>query len=125
MHLLLDTHILLWCLQDSRRLSKKVRTRILTAPTVYVSSASIWEIAVKVSVGKLNLDLDELITQTAQIGLQELPISHTHAATARQLPHLHRDPFDRMLVAQAISESLNLLTADRLLASYSGLVEVV
>lgn len=125
MHLLLDTHVLLWCLQGSHRLSKPLRTRILAAPTVYVSSASIWEIALKVSVGKLDLDLDELVTEITHIGLQELPISHEHAAKVRLLPYLHRDPFDRMLVAQAVSESLKLLTADRLLASYSNLVEVI
>lgn len=63
MHLLLDTHILLWCLQGSRRLSKQARTQILAAPTVYVSSVSIWEISIKVGIGKLNLDLGELVNQ--------------------------------------------------------------
>lgn len=125
MHLLLDTHVLLWCLQGSRRLSRQARTKILATPTVYISSASIWEIAIKVSVGKLNLDWDELIVQISQIGLQELAISHQHAAKIRLLPYLHRDPFDRMLVAQAMCESMILLTADRLLASYSNLVEVI
>ncbi|QJD90524.1 type II toxin-antitoxin system VapC family toxin [Duganella dendranthematis] len=125
MHLLLDTHILLWCLQDSLRLSKKVRTQILAAPMVYVSSVSIWEISIKVGIGKLNLDLGELVNQMAQTGLQELRISHAHAAAVLRLPYLHKDPFDRMLVAQAVSESLRLLTADRLLASYSPLVEVI
>lgn len=61
----------------------------------------------------------------AQIGLQELRISHVHAAALLRLPYLHKDPFDRMLVAQAVSESLRLLTADRLLASYSPLVELI
>ena len=125
MPLLLDTHVLLWCLQGSRKLSRRARARILAAPTVYVSSVSIWEIAIKVSVGKLNLDWDELVVQISQIGLQELGISHEHAAKIRLLPYFHRDPFDRMLVAQAICESMSLLTADRLLASYSELVEVI
>lgn len=125
MHLLLDTHILLWCLQGSRRLSRQALTRILAAPTVYISSASIWEIAIKVSAGKLSLDWDELLVQIAQIGLQELAISHEHAARIRLLPNFHKDPFDRMLVAQAMCESMTLLTADRLLASYSNLVEVI
>jgi PIN domain nuclease of toxin-antitoxin system len=92
---------------------------------VYVSSVSIWEISIKVGIGKLNLDLDTLVDQMAQTGLEELRISHAHAATVLRLPYLHKDPFDRMLVAQAVSESLRLLTADRLLASYSPLVEVI
>lgn len=125
MHLLLDTHIVLWGLQGSRKLSKTLRSRISAAPTVYVSSASIWEIALKASTGKLSVDLDELMTHMAQIGLRELPISHVHAAKVRLLPYIHRDPFDRMLVAQAMCESVTLLTADRVLADYSGLVELV
>jgi PIN domain nuclease of toxin-antitoxin system len=106
-------------------LSRQALTRILAAPTVYISSASIWEIAIKVSAGKLSLDWDELLVQIAQIGLQELAISHEHAARIRLLPNFHKDPFDRMLVAQAMCESMTLLTADRLLASYSNLVEVI
>lgn len=125
MHLLLDTHIVLWWLQGSRNLPKSLRSRISASQTVYVSSASIWEIALKASTGKLDIDLDELMTHMAQIGLRELQISHAHAARVRLLPYIHRDPFDRMLVAQAMCESVTLLTADRVLADYSDLVELV
>lgn len=125
MHLLLDTHILLWHLQDNPRLPEPVRSRIWVTPIVYVSSASIWEIALKVSVGKYSLDLNELRNQIADIKLKPLPISHDHAAKVRLLPYIHRDPFDRILVAQAICESVVLLTADRVLADYSELVELV
>ncbi|WP_211923221.1 type II toxin-antitoxin system VapC family toxin [Duganella radicis] len=88
-------------------------------------SAAIWEIALKISVGKYNLDLNELRLQIAQIKLKQLPISHEHATRVRLLPYIHRDPFDRMLVAQAMCESVTLLTADRVLADYSELVELV
>jgi PIN domain nuclease of toxin-antitoxin system len=90
-----------------------------------VSSASIWETAIKVGAGKLKANLDELVAQIAQDGFIELAVSYRHAAAVTSLPGIHRDPFDRMLVAQAICESMPLLTADRVLAKYSRLVELV
>nr|WP_315258481.1 type II toxin-antitoxin system VapC family toxin [uncultured Duganella sp.] len=125
MHVLLDTHVVLWWLQDNRKLSIRSRARINAASAVYVSSVSIWEAAIKVRDKALDLDLNVLAKQIEIDGFIELKISHRHAATVALLPGIHRDPFDRMLVAQAMCESMTLLTADHLLASYSNLVEVI
>lgn len=125
MRLLLDTHIYLWWLQDSARLSKEVRAKIIAASEVYVSSASIWEAAIKAGIGKLEVDVNQLVSEIENSGFQELTITAKHAATVIQLPDIHRDPFDRMLVAQAMSEPLRFLTADAILKGYSELVEVV
>ena len=125
MRLLLDTHILLWWLQDHPRLSLPARNRIAGAEEVYVSSASIWEAGIKFKIGKLDVQIDELVTEISRNHFAELAISHRHAAQVGRLPDIHRDPFDRMLVAQAMCEPLRLLTADRILANYSELVEVV
>jgi PIN domain nuclease of toxin-antitoxin system len=92
---------------------------------VYISSASIWELSIKTSIGKVEADLDQIVAEIAGSGFEELPISVRHAARVAQLPPLHRDPFDRILVAQALCEPLRLLTADRILGNYSELVEIV
>ena len=125
MRLLLDTHVYLWCVKNDRRLSKKAHAMILDATAVYVSSASIWEASIKVMLGKLEVDIDALVAAIAESGFLELPITAKHAAGVRTLPALHRDPFDRILVAQTLSEPLKFLTADRLLRQYSDLVEVI
>jgi PIN domain nuclease of toxin-antitoxin system len=122
MRLLLDTHIMLWAMQDSRSLSTMARKILRGAEAVHVSAASLWEIAIKVSLGKLSVDLEQLEQKLGDGGFLPLPISWTHAAQLRQLPPLHRDPFDRMLIAQALSEPLRLLTHDAALAAYSDLV---
>nr|WP_218892818.1 type II toxin-antitoxin system VapC family toxin [Duganella sp. 1224] len=123
--MLLDTHVLLWCLQGNRRLSKAARSKLLSASALYISSASIWELAIKINAGKLQLDLSELILQIADIGMLELSISYPHAVQVKNLPRIHLDPFDRMLIAQATCESMTLLTADRLLLAYSPLVVLI
>jgi PIN domain nuclease of toxin-antitoxin system len=92
---------------------------------VYVSSASIWEATIKAGIGKLEVDVNQLVAEIESSGFQELPISAKHAATVAQLPDIHRDPFDRILVAQALSEPLRFLTADGILGRYSELVEVI
>jgi PIN domain nuclease of toxin-antitoxin system len=125
MRLLLDTHVYLWCTQNSKHLSPKTRSRILTADEVYVSSASIWEAVIKAKLGKLTVKIDALIGAIAQSGFIELPISAKHALEVSRLPDLHRDPFDRILIAQAISEPLRFLTADTTLQKYSELIEVI
>lgn len=122
MRMLLDTHIFLWAVTDSPRLSPAARTRILQAQAVHVSSASLWEIAIKTSLGKLDADLSQLLAVLGPSGFTELPVSAAHAARVRDLPFHHRDPFDRLLVAQALHEPLLLLTADAQLAPYSDLV---
>lgn len=92
---------------------------------MYVSSASILEGTIKAGIGKLEVNVNQLVAEIENSGFQELPISAKHAATVAQFPVIHRDPFDRILVAQALCEPLRLLTADRILSGYSELVEVI
>lgn len=125
MRILLDTHVYLWCVNNDAQLSTHARSLILDSSEVYVSSASIWEIGIKVKLGKLNADINELMHAIEKSGFLELPISMQHAAEVYQLPNLHRDPFDRILLAQALCEPLKLLTSDKKLREYSSLVEVI
>lgn len=128
MRLLLDTHVLLWALVSPERIPARIRRR-LESPEheVFFSAASIWEIAIKVQIGRmvLPMPLEEVATAAVQSGFEELPIHAGHAAATVHLPLHHRDPFDRLLIAQALYEPARLLTADRKLAPYSHLVEVV
>jgi PIN domain nuclease of toxin-antitoxin system len=121
----LDTHIYLWLLQDQPKLSSIAREKIYSATEMYVSSVSIWESSIKISIGKLEADIDQLVEQIALSGFLELPVSARHARQLAHLSDLHRDPFDRMLVAQAMCEPLRLLTADAQVARYSELVDLV
>jgi PIN domain nuclease of toxin-antitoxin system len=125
MRLLLDTHVYLWVVSDSARLKREARRLIAAADAVYVSSASIWEIAIKTRLGKIKADPAALADAIAATGCIELPISSRHAAAVAALPDHHGDPFDRMLIAQARVEPLRLLTADALLARYGDHVEVI
>ncbi|MDZ4263214.1 MAG: type II toxin-antitoxin system VapC family toxin, partial [Pseudomonadota bacterium] len=100
MRILLDTHIYLWWLTDNPKLSPTIKQKIETATEVYISSASIWEAGIKISAGKLEADIDDLIEGIQENRFIELPITAKHAKQAAQLPDIHRDPFDRMLVAQ-------------------------
>lgn len=111
MSLLLDTHVVLWWLADDSTLSDDVKSRLDVEPDVYVSSATVWEIAIKQAIGKISQppDLPDVIRNS---GFRELRINFEHAITAGRLPLLHRDPFDRMLVAQARCENLTLVTRD-------------
>ena len=122
MRLLLDTHIFLWVLAGSPRLRPAARARIEAANEVFVSAASIWEVAIKVRLGKLTADADAVVAAMAESGFSELPVRAVHAARVASLPAHHDDPFDRLLLAQALSEPLQLLTADRVLAQYTDLV---
>jgi PIN domain nuclease of toxin-antitoxin system len=123
--ILLDTHLVLWAMQDSKSLSPAARKRIRAAEAVYVSAASLWEIAIKASLGKLTIDSEALEDQLGIAGFEALPITWQHTVQVRKLPMHHRDPFDRMLIAQAISEPLSLLTHDAALRAYSDIVMVV
>ena len=125
MRLLLDTHLVLWAMQDSRLLSTQARKQMRAAEAVYVSAASLWEVAIKATIGKLTIDSDEFEEKLGEAGFLPLPISWQHAVQLRKLPMRHRDPFDRMLIAQAISEPLHLLTHDSALTAYSDLVTLV
>ena len=125
MKLLLDTHIVLWVLRDARELKAGARSMIGQAEAVFVSAASWWEVSIKAAAGKLPVEPERLQAQALAAGFEPLPVTWTHALAVHGLPALHRDPFDRMLVAQAISEPLHLLTHDAALAAYSDLVTVV
>ncbi len=125
MRLLLDTHIYLWWVADAPQLSKQARKFIVDAREIYLSSASILEISIKAKLGKLETDLELILTDFNNCDFKELPISFRHAAYVSKIPLLHSDPFDRLLVAQAITESMRLLTADAKLKEYSELVELV
>ena len=122
MRLLLDTNILIRLRQDVRQIDRETRRLIEDAAAVYVGAASIWEIAIKVSARKLAIDIDRLETGLLEAGVEPLPITWTHARRARDVAVAHPDPFDRLLLAQAICEPLHLLTTDRRLAQYSELV---
>lgn len=122
MNFLLDTHVFIWAVDDDPRLSAAAWSMIEEADAVYVSSASIWEAAIKYQLGKLKVAPNRLLEAVAPSGFLELSISSRHAAAVANLPPIHRDPFDRLLLAQAISEPLHFLTADEQLAQYSELV---
>lgn len=112
-------------MQGAPQLSKSARKLIEAAQEVHVSSVSMWEASIKVKLGKLKVDMDLLEDALAQTTFLALPVTWAHARSLRSLPALHGDPFDRMLVAQAISEPMHLLTHDAKLAAYSPLVTVV
>lgn len=122
MNCLLDTQLYLWFLGDSPRLSSKARQMIARAEQVFVSAASVWEAAIKRSIGKLDVPSESLVEGIAASGFRELRVTAVHGARVAELPRLHGDPFDRLLVAQALAEPLNLLTADAALEQYSDLV---
>jgi PIN domain nuclease of toxin-antitoxin system len=122
MRLLLDTHIFYWWFYEPERLSSEVIDLMRSAMGTFVSSASIWEVAIKVRLGKMKADPQELFDQIAANGFQELPVWSKHAIVVAKLPLYHTDPFDRLLIAQAISEPLHLLTVDPQLKPYSELV---
>jgi PIN domain nuclease of toxin-antitoxin system len=123
--ILLDTHVFLWLVDDSRRLTPEARELITNAERVFISSATIWEIAIKVRLGKLKADPDELIKEMQRNGFEELPVYARHAKAVARLPLHHSDPFDRLLVAQARAEILRLITNDAHLAPYSDLVVTI
>lgn len=122
MRVLLDTRVLLWWMTDRSKLRQATQKLMADEATELLwSAASTWELGIKVQLGKLRLQqpLDLFVVQQmAEQKLTSLPIQHAHAARAALLPPVHRDPFDRMLVAQAMCEAVPLLTADQPLAAY-------
>ena len=122
MRLLIDTHVFLWAMGGDKKLPKRAEATMLSADAVFVSAASIWEISIKSGLGKLDVDVNELVARMKEAGFRELPVTAVHAAAVRALPDIHRDPFDRLLVAQAVTEPLRLLTDDDNVAKYTDLV---
>jgi len=121
---LLDTHLLLWALSTPARLPVAAR-RLIQDADVYVSAASIWEISIKSSIGKLTADPQEVLAALEPAGFLSLPVAGVHAARVASLPPVHRDPFDRLLVAQALTEPMRLVTNDACLGRYGDVVTVV
>jgi len=121
--LLVDTHLLLWAAGEPQRLSKKAR-RLLDDPDsqLWFSAVSLWEVAIKHGLGREDFRVDPRRLRRGLIdnGWRELTISSEHAVATLDLPPLHKDPFDRMLVAQAQVEGLALVTSDELVARYGG-----
>lgn len=125
MNLLLDTHVALWAITDSPRLPAKAR-ELIVAPrnTVWVSTASLWEITIKHSLGRGDMPVSghEALGYFQQAGYRLLTVEAEHAVAVGELPHHHADPFDRLLVAQARMEPMRLLTHDTLVARYGDTV---
>jgi PIN domain nuclease of toxin-antitoxin system len=128
MNLLLDTHLILWAADDPDRFSDEARQLLLdTAHELYYSAASLWEITIKRTLGRSDFQVDprRLWRMLPVSGYRELPITGEHAIAIETLPLLHKDPFDRLLLAQARVESLTLLTADQQLAGYGAPVRLI
>ena len=117
MLLLLDTHVVVWWRTNDVALQGEARAGITSADRVFVSAASAWEVAIKVALGKLRIP-GAFAEAVEASGFDELPITFRHAAHAGGLPPHHADPFDRMLIAQAIGEGLTVVTHDRAFAAY-------
>jgi PIN domain nuclease of toxin-antitoxin system len=124
---LLDTHVLVWAAHRSIRLGTG-RQLMADADRRLVSAACVWELAIKQRLGKLSLGSDVgtwIRRMTSELALDHLPVTAEHAAGVEHLPDVHRDPFDRLLVAQAVAEGAVLLTADHQLAEYGDAVRLV
>ncbi len=118
MNILLDTHVLIWTLENNPTLSESAANHIINGENmVFVSAASVWEISIKMSMGKLQAP-DNLLEEIRLHRFTPLPITFEHAQLAANLPDIHKDPFDRMLIAQAIKEQLILATRDKVIGEY-------
>ena len=128
MKLLLDTHLLLWAANDPEKLSAKA-VSLMSNPEhqLIFSAASIWEIAIKNSLGRADFEVDARLLRRGLFDndYTELTITSAHAVFVESLPLIHKDPFDRILVAQATVEGFTLLTADSAVAKYPGPIELV
>ena len=125
---LLDTHLLLWAAAGNDRIPDEVLSRLLDEKVQPMfSAASIWEVVIKNALGREDFRVNPALLRRGLLenGYQELPISSLHALAVGKLPNLHRDPFDRILVAQATEEGFELLTTDQTLAAYPGPITFV
>ena len=128
MKLLLDTHLLLWAAGEPRRLSKRARNLIDNPDNeLLFSAASLWEVAIKRGLGREDFKVDARLLRRGLLdnGYSELPIISDHVVATESLPPIHKDPFDRVLVAQATIEGVTLLTIDSLVAQYPGPIKTV
>ena len=128
MKLLLDTQLLLWAAGSPRRLSRAARTALLDPRHELVfSAASLWEVAIKSSLGRDDFQVEPAVFRRGLLdnGYSELVITGAHAVAVAALPPLHRDPFDRLLIAQSLVEGITLLTADEEVAQYDGPIRLV
>lgn len=128
MKYLLDTHLLLWAANSPERLSAKALA-VFNDPdsSLFFGAASIWEIAIKNGLGRDDFKVDVSLLRRGLMdnGYQEIPLLSAHTVFLKNLPTLHKDPFDRILVAQAMAEGITLLTADTVVASYPGPIRLV
>lgn len=128
MKLLLDTHLLLWAAGTPERFSSEARALLNDSEhELFFSAASLWEIAIKRGLGREDFQVDTRVLRRSLLdnGYSELPVGSEHTVALESLPHLHKDPFDRMLVAQATIEGITLLTADKQVAQYPGPIRLV
>ncbi|MFP4207136.1 MAG: type II toxin-antitoxin system VapC family toxin [Wenzhouxiangella sp.] len=128
MRILLDTHLALWAVGDSKRLSPSVR-KALEDPgnALFCSTASLWEIAIKTMLRRPDFEVDVAGLRMAlrSLAIDELPVQGDHIESLLDLPDIHRDPFDRLIVAQSLAEPLSLWTNDPLVAQYSDTIRLV
>lgn len=125
MNILLDTQLYLWYVGNTPQMTKTRRARIHQADVIYISAASIWEAIIKIKLGRLDVDPVDLVAGIEGSGFRELPVTAHHTLTLHTLAYHHRDPFDRLLIAQALSEPLRLCTTDRMLQAYSPTIELL
>lgn len=128
MKLLLDTHLLLWAAGEPARLSRKARGLLVDPENeLLFSAASLWEVSIKRGLGRVDFNVEPRLLRRGLLdnGYSELPITSEHVVAIDTLPPIHKDPFDRVLVAQALVEGIMLLTSDSLLARYPGPIQEV
>ena len=125
MRILLDTNALLWTMTNAPRIEPVRELLLAEVNDVFVSAVSWWEIAIKTRIGKLEASLPELRAAARESGFVELPLTGLHAETLATMPRHHNDPFDHMLAAQALTESMQLITGDGILAQYTSSVLLI
>lgn len=119
MRILLDTPVILWWLMDDPRLGTKARARVeFGGSDVVASVVSLWEVSIKHRLGKLNATAALVAGRLAEMEIETLPVRLAHLTATEQLPLLHRDPFDRMLVAQSLTETMQIMSADAIIGQY-------
>jgi PIN domain nuclease of toxin-antitoxin system len=122
---LIDTNILLWYFMDSKRINSIKNLIASNVTKIFYSPVSLWELAIKTRKGKLDLSLEELFDYAQKYGFKELPLTSDCLKAYLELSHIHKDPFDHMLLAQALAFPMRFITGDSLLGGYSSLVMVI